>query len=125
MGMTSTQREKCASIISKASATGRLIAGTTALTSIPLAATLSLMALEFQMVRNLGKVFDIDMSEANVKGVMGAIGAAIIGNGIYEVGMGIVGSIPLIGALVGGLTAPFVITNLGWRAANHFAKNTN
>lgn len=29
----------------------------------------------------------------------------------------------LIGAVIGGLTAPLVITNLGWKVGYHFAKN--
>ena len=123
MGMSSSQRVKCAAIISNASAAGAVIAGGLSLKSIPLSATVPLMILEVKMARDLGKIFGIEMSEANAKGIIGAIGAAVIGKGIYKVGMGIVGAIPLIGVLVGRATAPFVITKLGWKVANHFAKN--
>lgn len=123
MGMTTIQRHKCAQIIKKASAAGAVTAAGLGLTMIPYASTGPLMAIELVMVVELGDVFGIHLTESAAKGALTAAAANVTGHSIYFIVMGVLDATPAVGPIVGGATAPLVITSLGWAAANYFAKN--
>jgi uncharacterized protein (DUF697 family) len=113
--MTTDQKETCHLIIHGAStASAGVGAG---LAQLPVADHVVLVPIQIGMIIALGKVFDIDLSEATAKGVALSMAGMYVGRGASQV---LLGWIPGIGNALNAATAGLLTEAMGWAVAKRF-----
>lgn len=114
-------KNKCAAVIHTAT-TAAAAAG---VIPIPMADTIPITAAQITMIIGLGRVFDISLSEAAAKSILGGTMASQTGRAIFS---GIIKGIPGVGTVVGGVisagTSIALTETLGWIVAEDFYKKS-
>ena len=113
--MTESQKENCHLIIHGASTAAAGVGA--GLAQLPLSDSIVLIPIQVSMVIALGKVFDVELTEAAAKGVIFTGVAATVGRAVSQV---LVGWIPGIGNAINATTAASVTEALGWGIAARF-----
>lgn len=110
-------KSKCAAVIHTAT-TAAAAAG---VIPIPMADTIPITGAQVAMIIGLGRVFDIPLSEAAAKSILGGTMASQAGRAIFS---NIIKGIPGVGTLVGGVisagTSITLTETLGWMVADDF-----
>lgn len=109
--MTSKQLKDCHTVIHTAS----VASGAAAYIPIPTADAIPISAAQVAMVMGLGTIFNQKLSEASVKGMIGATASAFLGRNIVKV-------IPIIGWGISSIVAAGITEAIGWTIAVDFAK---
>jgi len=117
--MTDYQEKQCHRIIHLAALETAGVGGCSA--QIPIPDSLLIVPIQVIMIRSLAKVFDINVTEAEVKGLLAAFIASIGGRTISKY---LIGWIPALGNLVNAATAAAITESIGWFAAKHFDKRS-
>ena len=119
--MPADLKSKCAAVIHTAT-TAAAAAG---VIPIPMADTIPITAAQVTMIIGLGRVFDISLSEAAAKSILGGTMASQTGRAIFS---GIIKGIPGVGTVVGGAisagTSIALTETLGWIVAEDFYKKS-
>jgi len=113
--VTESQKENCHLIIHGASTAAAGVGA--GLAQLPLSDSIVLIPIQVSMVIALGKVFDVELTEAAAKGVIFTGVAATVGRAVSQV---LVGWIPGIGNAINATTAASVTEALGWGIAARF-----
>jgi uncharacterized protein (DUF697 family) len=115
--MTADQKEKCQVIIHGASvAAGGVGAG---LAQLPVADAAVLIPMQIGMIIALGKVFNVDITEAAAKGLALGMAGMWIGRTATQL---IAGWIPGLGNALNAATAAGLTEAMGWAVAKRFEK---
>ena len=113
--MTDSQKAKCNGIIHTAAAAS----GAAGAIPIPIADAIPITAAQVTMVIALGKVFEVNLTEAAAKTVLTAVAAPIVGRTVASAGLKF---IPIAGWIASAALAAGVTEAIGWIVANDFAK---
>uniref|UniRef100_UPI003AB25A15 YcjF family protein n=1 Tax=Eubacterium ventriosum TaxID=39496 RepID=UPI003AB25A15 len=115
VNLTHKQKKACTKIITTASiSAGGVGAG---LAQVPLADSAVITPIQIGMIVALGRVFDIRVSESAAKGIIGSVGASIVGRGTVQL---VLGWVPLLGNIINTATAAGLTEAIGWIAVAHF-----
>ena len=106
---------KCNAIIHTAAVScGGVGAG---LAQIPASDNAVIVPIQITMIVSLGKVFDLDITEAAAKSIIASVGATVAGRTTSQV---LIGWIPGIGNVVNTATAAGITEAIGWIAVKDF-----
>ena len=113
--MTDEQKEKCHVIIHGASTgAGAVGAG---MAQLPMADNAVIVPIQVGMVLALGKVFNVELTEAAGKGVVLGMAATFVGRAASQV---LLGWVPFLGNAVNAATAAGLTEAMGWGVAKKF-----
>lgn len=115
--MTDSQRQACHIIIHGASTAAAGVGA--GLAQLPLSDSVILIPIQVGMVIALGKVFDVELTEAAAKGAIFTGLAGTVGRAVSEV---LLGWIPGFGNALNAATAAGITEALGWGIAVRFEK---
>ena len=119
--MPADKKRKCAAVIHTAT-TAAAAAG---VIPIPMADTIPITAAQVTMIIGLGQVFDISLSEAAAKSILGGTMASQAGRAIFaNIIKGIPGAGSVIGGVVSAGTSVALTETLGWVVAEDFYKKS-
>jgi uncharacterized protein (DUF697 family) len=115
--MTEDQKQKCHAIIHGASVSaGAVGAG---LAQIPLSDHALIVPIQIAMIVGLGKVFNVEITEAAAKGIALGMAGMFVGRAVAQV---LIGWIPGVGNATNAATAAGVTEAMGWAVASRFDK---
>lgn len=106
---------KCHAIIHSASVSCGGVAVASA--QIPTSDNAVIVPIQIGMIIGLGKVFELNITEAMAKSIIASAGATIAGRTVSQI---LVGWIPLIGNAINTATAAGVTEAIGWIAVQNF-----
>jgi uncharacterized protein (DUF697 family) len=113
--MTTDQRDRCSVVIHAASGLAGVVGG---VSPLPGSDSVLIMPIQVGMVIQLGRIFEVEVSESAAKSVVYATLAQILGKGSAKV---LTFFMPGIGNLVRAGVAVAATEALGWAIADNLA----
>ena len=107
--------KKCSALIHTASVSCGGVG--TGLAQIPGSDNAVIVPIQIGMIVGLGKVFDLDITEAVAKSIIASAGASVAGRTVSQF---LVGWIPGVGNAINTATAAGITESIGWLAVKHF-----